>query len=130
MEIECRNNIIKLHEFIESWLKGSVDKSKQIFKYFEDALDSNFIIVHPSGDLQSKEDITNDLWSAYGQQSKSFSIKISDIELRFISDTICLLNYEEHQEGKESSTRISSVVFKKCENSNNYHWLHLHETWR
>ena len=130
MEIECRDNIIKLHEFIESWLKGTVDKSKQIFQYFEDTLDSNFIIVHPSGELQSKEEITNDLWSAYGVQSECFSIKISDIVLRVISDTACLLNYEEHQEGKEPSTRISSVLFKKSETSEDYHWVHLHETWR
>jgi len=130
MEIECQNNIIVLHEFIESWLKGTVDKSKQIFQYFEDALDSNFVIVNPGGDLQLKEQVTKNLWSAYGTQSESFNINIKNITIRFMSDSVCLLNYEEHQTGTEVTTRISSVLFKKSKNTNNYHWLHLHETWR
>jgi len=69
-------------------LKGTVDKYMKIFQYFVDALDSNFIIVHPSGDLESKEEVTNDLWYSHRHQSKIFSIKISDIEFRVISDTI------------------------------------------
>jgi len=130
MENECRSNIIKLHEFIESWLKGSADKNKQVFQYFEDTLHSDFTIVHPSGELQTKDQITNDLWSAYGVKSETFCIKISDIILRDITDTLCLLNYEEHQEGNETTTRISSVTFKKSEIGNNFLWFHLHETWR
>jgi len=130
MEIECRKNIKELHVFIESWLKGAVEKSKQEFQYFEDALDEDFIIIHPSSKLQTKLDIISDFWSAYGVQSENFTIEIRNIKVRFESENICIINYEEWQTGAEKSARISTVTFRKPVNSNKSNWLHLHETWR
>lgn len=129
MEIECCKNIKELHVFIESWLKGAAEKSKQEFQYFEDALAEDFIIIHPSGELQTKLDIISDFWSAYGVQSENFTIEIRNIKVRFESENICIINYEEWQTGVEKSARISTVVFKKSINSNKNNWLHLHETW-
>jgi len=127
MEIECRKKIKELHVFIESWLKGTVEKSRQKFKYFEDELDNDFIIIHPSGELQTKLDITSDFWNAYGVQSKNFIIEIRNIKMISESKEICIMNYEEWQISVEKSVRISTVIFRKSQNNNN--WLHLHETW-
>lgn len=129
MEIECRRNIKELHVFIESWLKGSVEKSRLEFQHFEGALDEDFIIIHPSGKLQTKVDIISDLWEAYGIQSESFTITIRDIKIRSVSENICILNYEEWQTGVEKLARISTVIFRKSANSSKNYWLHLHETW-
>jgi len=129
MEKDCRSNIIELHIFIESWLKGSVDKSRLVFQYFEEALDDNFIIIHPSGEQQARSDLVSGFWNAYGIQPDNFSIEIRDIKTRFISENICTMNYEEWQTGVEKSARISTVIFQKSMNSGKIHWLHLHETW-
>ncbi|GBE08196.1 hypothetical protein BMS3Bbin11_01456 [bacterium BMS3Bbin11] len=129
METECRRNIKELHVFIESWLKGLVEKSRLEFQYFEDALDKDFIIIHPSGKLQTKPDITSDLWEVYGVRPKSFTITIRDIKIRSISENICILNYEEWQTGVEELARISTVIFRKPANSSKNYWFHLHETW-
>ena len=39
MEKECQKNIVELHIFIEYWLKGLVEKTRQEFQYIDDALD-------------------------------------------------------------------------------------------
>jgi len=129
MEIDCRNLIKELHVFIESWLKGTVEKSKQEFQYFEDEFDDDFIIIHPSGEIQAKMDILSDFWGAYGAQSENFKIEIRNIKTRIESKDICLMNYEEWQTGTENSIRISTVIFRKSKKSNKNVWLHLHETW-
>ncbi len=129
METECRKNIKQLHVFIESWLKGSVDRSRRQFQYFEDALDKDFIIVHPSGELQTKPEISSDFWKAHGVQTGSFSITIRDIKVRFVSGDICVMNYEEWQTGVEKTARISTVILRKSTIDDKIYWLHLHETW-
>jgi len=129
MEIECRENIEELHRFIEAWLLGSVEKSRERFQYFDDALDEKFIIIHPSGELQAKSDITCDLWNAYGARSKQFSITIRNITVRSASENFCIMTYEEWQTGMEKSARISTVVFRRSEDNNKIYWFHLHETW-
>jgi len=129
MEIECRKNIRELHVFIESWLKGAVEKSRQEFQYFEDELDEDFVIIHPGGELQTKSEIISDFWNAYGVQSENFIIEIRNIKIRFESKDICIMNYEEWQTSVEKTARISTVIFRKSLNSNKNNWLHLHETW-
>jgi len=129
MEIECRRKIIELHIFIESWLKGSIERTKLEFQYFENALDKDFIIIHPDGKLQSKLEIIDVFREAYGVQPDSFSIEIRNIKLRSIADNICIMNYEEWQTGVEKSARLSTVIFRKPVNSGKIYWLHLHETW-
>jgi hypothetical protein len=129
MEIECRKNIRELHVFIESWLKGTVEKSKQEFQYFENELDEDFVIIHPGGELQTKSEIISDFWDAYGAQSEKFIIEIRNIKIRFESKDICIMNYEEWQTSVEKTARISTVIFRKSLNSNKNNWLHLHETW-
>jgi len=129
METECRRNIKELHVFIESWLKGSVEKNRQNFQCFEDALDESFIIVHPSGESQTKLEIIRDFWAAYGVQSDGFTIEIRNIKVRSEAGNICIMNYEEWQIDVEKSARISTVIFRKPVNSSKIYWFHLHETW-
>jgi hypothetical protein len=129
MEIECREKIKDLHVFIESWLKGSVEKTKLEFRNFEDVLDEDFIIIHPSGKLQNKLEIIHNFWNAYGVHRNDFTIEIRNIKIRSESQNICIMNYEEWQNGVEKSRRISTVIFRKAVNSNKIYWLHLHETW-
>jgi len=129
MEIEYSNKIKQLHVFIESWLKGAVDKSKQELHYFEDELDEDFIIINPSGYFQTKLDITSDFWNAYGVQPKKFKIEIRNIKMRIETEDTCIMNYEEWQTGIKKSTRISTVIFRKSKKSQKNSWLHLHETW-
>lgn len=129
MEITCSRKIKELHVFIESWLKGSVEKNKMVFKYFEDELNNDFIIIQPNGKPQTKENIISGFWEAYGVRSTEFKIEIRNINNRLITDNICILTYEEWQIGEEKSGRLSTAVFKKPLNSNHYYWFHLHENW-
>ncbi len=129
MEIECHRKIIDLHIFIESWLKGAIERAKLEFQYFENALDKDFTIIHPDGKLQSKLEIIDVFWKAYGVHPDSFAIEIQNIKVRYLSNNICIMNYEEWQTGVEKTGRLSTVIFRKTVNSDKIYWLHLHETW-
>ena len=127
MEFEYQKNILELHVFIESWLKGTIERTENIFQYFENELNDKFIIIHPSGEQQTKQKIVTDFWNAYGVQSKNFKIDIRNIKLLQETEDISIVKYEEWQTGTENSVRISTVIFNKINNNNT--WLHLHETW-
>ncbi len=129
MEMACRKNIKELHVFIESWLKGVVEKSTAVFQYFEDELDEDFVIIHPDGNLQTRSEISSDFWSAHGVEAENFVIEIRHIRTRLESKETCIMTYEEWQFGTEETARISTVIFRNSLDSNRNTWLHLHETW-
>lgn len=129
MEAECRKHIVDLHRFIESWMKGEIEKSREKFGYFENELDEHFVIIHPSGRSQSKLEMINDFWGAHGVQAQKFKIEIRSVKLRRSVENMCILNYEEWQTGSEIAARISTVIFKKSRESHKFKWMHLHETW-
>jgi hypothetical protein len=127
MEMECHRRITELHRFIEGWLNGSMDKTRHQFQYFDDALDDDFVLISPDGDLQSKQNIVSDFWMAHGAKSADFKIEIKYSHSRITTDNICIIHYEEHQIGNTSSARIGTAVFRKT--ADTLHWYHLHETW-
>lgn len=129
MEFECIKSIKELHIFIESWLIGGIDKSKQKFQYFKDALGEEFIIINPNGSIQTKQDIVNDFWEAHGVQPEKFKISILDIKVRYESKNMCMLTYIEEQKNTVKSARISTVIFQKSAVKEQVYWAHLHETW-
>ena len=56
---------------------------------------------------------------------------VADVNIKPISDDIFLAIYREIQTtGTETTSRISSAIFRRSNNlPNNYSWMHVHETW-
>jgi len=118
-----------LHKFIQDWLTGSVPKTETAFYCFRDALDVDFIIIHPTGIAEHREKLVKSFWSAHGVREKNFAIEIRNLNPRLMFGDFALVNYEEWQFGNTTTGRVSSVLFRKPNKENKVRWLHLHETW-
>ena len=123
------DEVVNLHKIIQNWMTASVPKTEEAFSLFRDALDPDFVIIHPTGVAESYEELLKSFWSAHGIQDTNFVIEIQNLNCRLTLDSLALVTYEEWQFGKTTSARVSSVLFKKPQNENRVRWLHLHETW-
>ena len=125
----CCREVERLHRFLEAWLEGRIPRTEEGFADFRDALADDFVIVHPGGQRESKETVANGCWQAHGAKPAPFSIEIRNCARRYDDGRICLLTYEEWQRGAESSTRISTALFRRSRDEGGVEWVHLHETW-
>jgi len=123
------DEVKNLHKFIQRWLTGSVPKTEETFSRFRDALDTDFVIVHPTGVAEHCGEIVKGFWTAYGVREKTFAIEIRNFNHRLTSGDFSLVTYEEWQFGKTTTGRISSVLFRNLTKENKVRWMHLHETW-
>ena len=123
------DEVIKLHQIIQDWMNGSAPKSAKAFSCFGDALDTDFVIVHPTGVAEHREELVKSFWSAHGVQEKNFTIEIRNLNHRLTFGEFALVTYEEWQFGNTNSGRVSSVLFRKPDKENRVRWVHLHETW-
>jgi len=123
------DEVLKLHLFIQDWMNGSAPKTEKAFSCFSDALDTDFVIVHPTGVAEHRDGLVKSFWSAHGVQEKNFTIEIRNLSHRLTFGEFALVTYEEWQFGNATSGRVSSVLFRKPEKENIVRWVHLHETW-
>lgn len=123
------DEVINLHAFIQDWMTGSVPKTEDAYSCFRDALDTDFVIIHPTGISEHRKELVKSFWSAYGVQEKSFVIEIRNLTHRLTCDDFALVTYEEWQFGNATAGRVSSVLFRKPEREKKVRWMHLHETW-
>jgi hypothetical protein len=126
----CADEIVALHRVIEAWLAGAAPRTRAAFARFADALADDFVIVHPGGATDSKDDIVAGLWDGHGVRGKGFSIEIRNVTCRVEADPWCVLTYEEWQHADEITARISTVVFRRADTSIGLEWVHLQETWK
>ena len=121
--------VIGLHQFIQDWLTGSVPKTREEYSRFDDALDTDFRIVHPSGTLERRDQLVESFWSAHAAKEPTFSIEIRNLRFRLSFGPYALLTYEEWQHGPSTTARLSTVVFRVADDGGKVRWAHLHETW-
>ena len=114
MDNKYRVEVEELHQFIEGWLTGSIEKTREQFARFEDALAADFVIVHPSGKWQERSAVCAEFWKAHGVRSSSFAIDIQKLKLRVTAPPYCLVMYEEWQRDVEVSGRLSSALFREA----------------
>ena len=123
------DEVKNLHAVIQDWMTGSVPKTEAAFSLFRNALDTEFVIIHPTGVAERYEEILKSFWSAHGIQDKNFVIEIQNLNHRITFDNFSLVTYEEWQFGTAPTARFSSVLFKNTKKDNRVRWIHLHETW-
>ena len=118
-----------MHVVIQDWLSGECVNSDNSWKQFSNRLDSNFIIVSPSGNVTLFDDLCSNMKSAFGKK-QGLKIWIDNVQLRHETSETLIVTYEEWQQDAQGNvtSRISTATFKKYPN-NTIKWLHLHETW-
>jgi hypothetical protein len=129
MEALCKAEVLRLHRFLERWLAGTLQRSEAQFDEFAQALADDFVIIHPSGNMEGKEHVLADLHQAHGVHTGAFSIEIRNLRCRVATQSWCLLTYEEWQHAEDTSARLSSALLRRCPDGQRVQWVHLHETW-
>ena len=130
----CKQEIIELHEFFEDWFTATIKETDENFSRFEKVLDDKFILITPSGEKLSREEILTFVEKAYGLRREvepPYSITILNVHCAFKTEEYSLCQYEEWQKiGDKETARISSVLFQRCEGlPNRLKWIFVHETW-
>ena len=125
-----KKEIIELHEFFEGWLAGALQNDDHTFERLERALAKDFAIVSPGGVLVERASLLETLRASHGGR-RGLKIWIENALLRKSSGALLIATYEEWQEvGGQKRGRQSTVVFKTSKSaSNEWLWLHVHETW-
>ena len=128
MESKCSLEVVKTHQFLESWLGGKTEKREIEFQRFRDSLTDDFTIVYPTGKIQDKKTLVADIWNSYGLRSPSFSIEIKNFQCRLTSDSLCVVTYEEWLHLDVSTGRICTTVFRILPEDQGLKWVLVHET--
>ncbi len=121
------NEVTALHQFFEAWLSGSVDKSREVYNRFENAMAEDFVMVPPGSNLLPRDIIMDIFWEEHGTKPTSFKIEIRNPVAREVADSLFLVSYEEWQFDPEQSARVTTALMK--ENPSGIQWLSVHESW-
>jgi hypothetical protein len=126
----CRTEIEDLHQFFEGWLSGRLPNTEAAFERVERALESDFQLIHPSGEWRDREEILTGLRRAHKSQP-GLDIEIRDVRLRASGEDLVLATYEEWQQSESGfDGRLSTVAFHPGGQApNGLRWAHVHETW-
>ncbi|MEM7243716.1 MAG: hypothetical protein AAF533_00150 [Acidobacteriota bacterium] len=120
----------RVHVWLDLWLSGRCDDEETLAP-FTDALHADFTLVAPSGVMRERRQVIEDVEGGRGALGEDFVITIRKPSLRWATDDLLLVTYEEWQvlHGKDRG-RLSSVLFlREGEDAQRLSWLHLHETW-
>ena len=121
------NEVIELHEFFQAWLCGSIEKTREVYARFENAMDDGFIMIPPDSGLLPRSTIMEIFWEEHGNKTSSFRIEIKNPVAREMADSLYLVSYEEWQFETEQTARVTTALMK--ETSQGIHWLSVHESW-
>jgi len=131
-EDEISAEIKRLHDFFVDWFNGVVPETEDQFKQFSTATSADFVIAHPSGELESIENLTSSLYNAY-KKRLGLDIKVKNMCIRHKMGDYYLATYEEWQLEKgdtEWGGRLSSVLLSRNKQAPaGLLWHHVHETW-
>ena len=68
MEKLCEKEVIDLHQFFAQWFRAEIENSDEEFSRLEKALDSKFILIVPTGEVQSREKLLKQLRAGYASR--------------------------------------------------------------
>ena len=129
----CRAEIETLHEFFVDWYTGTIDSDA--FDRLEGALAPGFEMVTPDGVRRDRTAVVTGIREDYNRDdSGTFSIEITNVELIWRMDDCATVRYEEWQETTAGTTgRLSTALFDSVEQSSTAQstprWRYVHETW-
>jgi len=134
MEKKCEKEVIDLHAFFAQWFSSEVENNDEVFSRVENALDKQFVLIVPTGELQPREKILQQIKAGYGSRKddeKEYRLWVQNIQCRLTEGNLCLVTYEEWAEVEGKTTaRLSSALFRKNEKAvNGVEWVHVHEVY-
>lgn len=122
--------IVGLHDFFQGWLNGTLPNSDEVFRRLVSVLAPNFLLISPSGQRATREDLLTELRAAHGSRP-DWSMWIENMQLHSHVGELLVTSYEEWQRnGEQTTMRLSSAIFQEQRGTaHGLAWMHVHETW-
>ncbi|MDH5402301.1 MAG: hypothetical protein OEZ01_04675 [Candidatus Heimdallarchaeota archaeon] len=116
--------IIDLHQYFQNWFTGKVEE--QSYTRVENALDNNFQLIHPSGLINDRKTVLENIRKSYNS-TEELNMWVEDIDSRILGEFVLSTYYECHKSEAKQTRRISTAIFSFDLTS--IKWMHVHETW-
>lgn len=128
LETAAKDEIARLHRFFVEWFNGAIPASDESFAALEMALDEDFMMITPGGQIVRREALLTSLRAAHG--GREVAIRTRPLSVKVLDGVRILAIYEELTlEGGVSKVLISTVLFERDPSApGGLRWAHLHET--
>ena len=130
---QIESAIHDIHEFFTDWVGGRCPGDAETFQRNAlDRISDDLVAIFPAGRRFGKEDFKGYMSSIYGS-NPDFRIRIRDIRVNHVNDTMAVVNYQEWQKAATDSDqsnngRITTMVLGE-KHSGGVEILQVHETW-
>lgn len=124
----ARIEVLSLHECLEGWLRGTIPQSGAGLNRLEQALADDFYVIHPSGDMGSRQDVLRAFGSAYGTKGRDYRLQIERIALQAVAPDLILVTYRETHHTEPKRARVSTALLRHEHGNGTFRWLFLQET--
>ncbi len=129
----CRQELHRLHRAIVDWTTGAVPNTEENFAAFADSFAPDFVIINPEGVAETVGAVVPRFRARHGERAAlDFRIRITDEDVRFVRDQLCLIVYQEHWlhgDAAQSVILSSALLQMEASRPGGVAWRHLHETW-
>lgn len=128
--IACEQEIIRLHDFFQEWLEGSVAATEAEFARFLLATSASFTLISPDGQAAGRETTSAWIYAAHATRP-GFRLWTDEHCLRASGEDWALATYREWQTHAGVTTvRLSSALLVADSHAPlGLSWLHVQETW-
>lgn len=125
----AETEIRKRHEFFVDWYRATA--TPDAMEHCAASFAPDFRIIWPSGRGMDRAPLLETLTDARGSTGNEFEIRIGINHAIQLSDELCLVTFDEHQEtAKGPNSRRGTAIFSRDASApNGVVWRHLQETW-
>jgi hypothetical protein len=129
-----RQAVLDAYTFLEDWYNGKVERSEESLARYASSLGDGFELVDPRGSVMRRDLALDAVRGTYGKwrdgEEATGEIRIENLELRFIVDSVVALTFDEHHtaRGATRGLKTTAVMRLRYGRPNNVEWLHVHQS--
>jgi hypothetical protein len=130
----CLQETVRLHDVLEAWLVGALDRTPEVFSAFETALADPCSVVSPLGTRTEREALVAEAEGLHGVLAADrgrFAVRVRNIRGEALLGDHAVLPYEEWRErGGDRSARLVTVLMREEPSAPlGVASARIHETW-
>lgn len=133
-EDRCARETVRLHDFLEAWLVGALDRTPEVFAAFEAALADPCTVISPLGTRTERQALVAEFEGLHGvlvADRGAFVVAVRGVRTEAVLGDHAVLTYEEwHERGEDRSARLTTALMREQPSAPlGVAWVHIHETW-
>lgn len=133
-EARCLKETARLHDVLEAWLVGALERTPAAFAAFETALADPCTVVSPKGMRTERAALVTEFEGLHGVLAADrgrFAVRVRNARVEARLGDHAVLTYEEwHERGEDCSARLTTALMREgLAAPLGVAWAHIHETW-